>query len=696
MKLATRALLLCAVLFAADAQALAITRGPFLQRASDQGVTVVFLTDTAATATVRYGASRAQLTSQVSDGSATTTHVLAITGLTPSTRYYYQVESGGQVLAGGPDFTFRTYPVKGSPEPFSFLAWGDSGTGGTGQWAVADRLKALNVTPDFGLILGDIIYPGGEAALYDPRYFQPYQALLRKMVIWPTIGNHDVVTAGGQPYLDAFYLPTNNPASSELYHSWDYGNAHFVCLDTHVSSFSAGSAQLQWAAQDLAASTARWKFAYFHVPPYSGGTHLDSASVKANILPVLEAAGVDVVFSGHSHVYERTFLLKANAVVQNHAAVYDQRVAPGSIYVVSGTAGQSGALANASHPLMAFQRGSILGSSIIEVSGPVLRGYFLDQANQAIDLFTLYKNSDDDPPRLGAVRARSATQVEVTFNEPVGNGAQTAANYSISPQVAVLGAALQGDGRTVLLSTAPHLGGTHRLTVSGVHDTASPTPNPIVPGSFAYYELPLNFVVRGGPWRYLVGSVDPAAGWTGANFADGSWTQGASPIGYGETGLGSTVPAATLTVYARAAFTVTGPAEISKLGLQIRYDDGVVVFLNGAEVARRGVPANQTRSTPSSLSHEATAFETIDLTGEIGRLVAGPNVLAVEVHNVGTTSSDLLIDAELSAEKREASAPYLVSHLPADGATGVALDAAISAQVKDDASAISPADITLT
>ena len=118
---------------------------------------------------------------------------------------------------------------------------GDSGTGSTAQYAVADRMVALD--PQFVLHTGDVVYPDGQADGYDPFFFQPYQALARRAPIFPTLGNHDYSSRAGQPYLDAFYLPHNNPANTERYYSFDWGNAHFTALD-----FNTGpdADQLAW------------------------------------------------------------------------------------------------------------------------------------------------------------------------------------------------------------------------------------------------------------------------------------------------------------------------------------------------------------------------------------------------------------------------------------------------------------------
>ena len=357
------------------------------------------------------------------------------------------------------------------------FAWGDSGAGTLPQLSVAERLAGEVGDATLSLILGDLIYDLGQAELYDDRFFLPYASLTRRMVVWPAIGNHDIGWDPlGGPYLDAFTLPTNNPASTELYYSFDYGEAHFVCLDTHVSGHAAGSAQLQWAAADLAASTAKWKFVFFHVPPWTGGTHADDPAVLAGIVPMVEAAGVDVVFSGHSHVYERTYLLRNNAIVQADPSSYLKASADGgTLYVVSGTAGQSGSLANPTHPLMAFQAGNLVGASVIDLSGDTLHGYFLRDDGTALDLFRLLKGPDLTAPRLISARSTSATEVELSFDEPVlagsgAGGAERLAAYSITPSVMVTAASLGSDARTVRLTTAAHATGNYQVSASGVDD----------------------------------------------------------------------------------------------------------------------------------------------------------------------------------------------------------------------------------
>ena len=508
-------LLLCVALVAAlpladsilhSATAANVNRGPYLQSASQTGITIVWNTDQAFGCALRYGKHPESLDSEVSLG-AGNVHVAVLTNLQPDTKYFYEIDVDGNLVFSGDDYWFRTYPPVGGTRPFSFLAWGDSGTGDASQSAVATQMDTLVPRPEFALGIGDLVYPAGEPANYNPHYFGPYRNLIRNMVIWPAMGNHDAGTASGQPYLDAFYCPTNtgasgNPSNTELYYSFDYGNSHFVCLDSQVTyglGAAAQSAMLQWLADDLdAANTqgARWKFVYFHHPPYTKGTHDSDTEaqliwMRTNLNPVMEARGVDMVLTGHSHVYERTYLLKNDAVLQGNAADYTKIATPdGCIYIVTGCGGKSGSGA-LNHPLAAFSKGNVTGSSVIDVSADVCRGYFIESNGQRIDLFSLSKAADTVSP---FVRVVSATEfeLELVFNEPVeagagGGGAENLGNYAISGGVTVTGATLRSDGRSVVLSTTAHAPSTaYSVAISNVRDRAG-APNTILSGSAVVY-----------------------------------------------------------------------------------------------------------------------------------------------------------------------------------------------------------------
>jgi predicted phosphodiesterase len=274
-----------------------LTRGPYVQSVTPTSAVLIWRTDEPGSSRVDYGAGAFTASIELPD--LTTEHVITLADLITGTEVTYRVLTNDVELARG---SFRTAPAP--DRPFTFAVIGDSGTGSREQYAIADRLAALD--PHFVLHTGDVVYPDGQAAGYDPYFFQPYQALARRAPIYPSLGNHDYHSQRGQPYLDAFYLPRNNPAGTERYYSFDWGNAHFVALD-----FNTGPdpEQLAWLKGDLASTDMPWKFVYYHQAIYSSGPHGDEGWVEAKrrlLTPIFEQYGVDVVFNGHDHDYERT------------------------------------------------------------------------------------------------------------------------------------------------------------------------------------------------------------------------------------------------------------------------------------------------------------------------------------------------------------------------------------------------------
>jgi predicted phosphodiesterase len=275
----------------------ALTRGPYVQSVTATSAIVVWRTNLPGSSRVDYGVG--DYTYSIDRPDPTTEHVITLTDLITGTEVLYRVSSKGVELASG---SFRMAP--GPDRPFGFAIIGDSGTGSAAQYAVADQLVALD--PQFVLHTGDVIYPDGQADGYDPFFFKPYQALARRAPVFPTLGNHDYHTQRGQPYLDVFHLPHNNPANTERYYSFDWGNAHFTALD-----FNTGPDpdQMAWLKEDLAATDKPWKFVFYHQAIYSSGPHGYESWVEAKrqlLAPIFEQNHVDVVFNGHDHDYERT------------------------------------------------------------------------------------------------------------------------------------------------------------------------------------------------------------------------------------------------------------------------------------------------------------------------------------------------------------------------------------------------------
>jgi 3',5'-cyclic AMP phosphodiesterase CpdA len=123
---------------------------------------------------------------------------------------------------------------------------------------------------------------------------------MRSFALYPVAGNHDYETQRAAPFLQSFVLPENGDA--ERWYSFDWGDVHFVALDTE----QIGSSQARWLDADLMQTRLPWTIVVGHRPPFSSGSHGSSSEFRKHFVPVLEKYQVPLVLSGHDHDYERT------------------------------------------------------------------------------------------------------------------------------------------------------------------------------------------------------------------------------------------------------------------------------------------------------------------------------------------------------------------------------------------------------
>ncbi len=217
-----------------------------------------------------------------------------VEGLRPDTRYACRIRGpdGRQVTR----VSFRTAPA--GDTPFLFTVVGDSGHGGAVAKAIARRIRAAH--PAFLIHVGDFAYGHGSLEEMNERFFPPYRDTLRRVPLFPTPGNHDLLRRS--VYRSLFAPAADGRPGDGLRYRFRWGPAAFVSLDS-----PDGAAGAPGLADDLVADgPAPWRIVFLHEPLYTAGRKRVVPGLRAALEPVVEAAGVDLVLAGHQHFYERS------------------------------------------------------------------------------------------------------------------------------------------------------------------------------------------------------------------------------------------------------------------------------------------------------------------------------------------------------------------------------------------------------
>ncbi len=194
-------------------------------------------------------------------------------------------------------------------------------------------------------------------------------------------------------------------------------------------------------------------------------------------------------------------------------------------------------------------------------------------------------------------------------------------------------------------------------------------------------------ISTGAVWKYLDDGSDQGTTWSGAGFNDTAWASGPAELGYGDgdeatvVSFGPDAENKFVTTYFRHTFSVANPAAISNLLMRVKRDDGVILYLNGTEVFRDNLPAGPVSHTTFAL----TAFDDESFLASnpaASLLVAGNNVIAAEIHQGNTNSSDISFDLELVANFTP-EAPTVSITSPTSGATISAVNIPIQADASD-------------
>lgn len=307
-----------------------IIKGPYLQTPAKTAMTIMWESDKGGKAVVRYGEAGLTKTFTMKEGRAvnhrkspkdwhkvdTYWYEARLKNLKPGATYRYRVEVGD---AKSKESTFKTVPQR--CEKFTFIVYGDTRIRSM-EWklrktksdeeriayqrkqaAPQHKIAALfdKYKPAFIIHTGDAVDSGKRYHQWKYQFFEPLENVINHIPIWISRGNHD---GSGDNFTPYFSLPGN-----ELYYSFDYGGAHFVCLDMEDRKGENKehlAAMLAWCKKNLAKTSAQWRFAFFHYPIYNIGSH-GSATKRADFLPLFKRHRLDVAFASHSHLYERFF-----------------------------------------------------------------------------------------------------------------------------------------------------------------------------------------------------------------------------------------------------------------------------------------------------------------------------------------------------------------------------------------------------
>ncbi|YCM42203.1 metallophosphoesterase family protein [Verrucomicrobiaceae bacterium 227] len=627
-------------------------RAPYLQMANHESIHVVWRTSGDSTPRVRYGKSVDALNSEVPADQILTrrhpslkgaapifkdapvdTHQFeaSITGLTPATTYYYAVYNGDTRLTpADKSYRFKTHPVPGTDAPLYFWVVGDSGTGGRDQAAVHTAMVNHNATHgkqlDLYLHVGDMAYGSGTNQEFNERFFPMYEPTLRNTVCWASMGNHEGRTSKGAsgvgPFYDAYICPTNAEAGGlasgkEAFYSFDFGRVHFICLDSHDLDRRPSGEMAQWLKADLEKTKADFLVAFFHHPPYTKGSH-DSdkegqlIEMREHIMPILESGGVDVVYTGHSHIYERSMLIDGayhTPTISDGVILDDGDGDPkgdgpynksaglnpnnGVVQVVAGHGG-TGLRRVGTSPVM---KRIILehGSCLISVSGDTLTSEMLNKAGNVSDTFSIVKKG--------------------------------------------------------VVKHAPLLNPWQPEPLKPARKPATPK-RPVAPKDL------LALIPKNANWSYLGGAhpAGAAHAWAAPDYDVSTWKIGKAGFGFGDNDDTTELKGMFnkyKTLYVRSEFKLPAGANPANLGLSISYDDAFIVYINGHEILREGVGKGSGANATDFTLHEAQRhFDYFPLDAAAKFLkTEGKNVIAIEGHNANIKSSDFTLHPSLLLKK---------------------------------------------
>lgn len=303
---------------------------PYLQWITQSEATIRWETNFPCVGQVSWG-EEADTSIIAAESNPATYHEVKLTGLQPELLYFYKTLSTADdenVLAAHRGSVLETpvstFQTAGREEtPFGFVVLSDTQF----QPKVANALAkaAWDLRPNFAVIAGDLVDAGNSKWQWTEQFFGSLQPLIERVPFYPVLGNHDRDT---RFYYDYMSLPV-----PEYFYTFTHGNTQFFMLDTN-RDVRPGTEQFEWLDRELAASKARWKICVHHQPPFTSDDDYGNdwkhpireatlGDPKAKpLVDLYDKHQVDLVWCGHIHSYERTWLIRSGKPVERDGTLY--------------------------------------------------------------------------------------------------------------------------------------------------------------------------------------------------------------------------------------------------------------------------------------------------------------------------------------------------------------------------------------
>lgn len=314
--------------------------------------------------------------------------------LSTSTQYYYYVLVGEQQSSKG---YFKTKSLV--DDKFSFVAMGDSRSNPDIFQVVADQVNALN--PELIISMGDLVENGGTFQQWGDYYFSVAGDVINHIPLISTLGDHEGDGDNGD--LFRHYL-LDEETVEEQWFSYDMGEAHFISLDYRHPN---NEKMIEWFKKDIAQNKRKWNFVYMHRPCYNLGGH--RSAWGTGVWPELFRENkIDIVFAGHSHLYERFFPLRPQDEPESWPVTYITTGGAGAgLYEVS----QSPYLAKAQ---------SVNHFLYFDISGDTLEATTYLNDGSRLDQFTIIKTDEGyNAEYLALVKPQSFLSVYGMFAKAI-------------------------------------------------------------------------------------------------------------------------------------------------------------------------------------------------------------------------------------------------------------------------------------